>query len=49
MDATVVDNDGQPLVLAAFAAIGRELDELYRQLDALDLSAGSPAARRLFS
>jgi hypothetical protein len=49
MDATVIDNDGQPLVLAAFAAIGRELDELYRQLDALDLSAGSPAARRLFS
>jgi hypothetical protein len=49
MDATVVDNEGQPLVLAAFAAIGRELDELYRQLDALDLSAGSPAARRLFS
>jgi hypothetical protein len=49
MDATVIDNDGQPLALAAFAAIGRELDALYRQLDALDLSAGSPAARRLFS
>jgi hypothetical protein len=49
MDATIVDNEGQPLVLAAFAAIGRELDELYRQLDTLDLAAGSPAARRLFS
>ena len=49
MDAIVVDNDGQPLVLAAFAAIGRELDELYRQLDTLDLAAGSAAARRLFN
>lgn len=49
MDATVIDDKGQPLTLHAFAAIGRELGELYRQLEKLDLAAGSPAARRLFS
>ncbi|MBL8305217.1 MAG: cell division protein FtsZ [Rubrivivax sp.] len=49
LDATVVDDQGQPVALHAFDHIGRELDSLYRKLDALDLSAGSPAARRLFS
>jgi hypothetical protein len=49
MDATAVDDQGQPVSLQAFAAIGRELDHLYRQLEALDLAAGTPAARRLFS
>ena len=49
LDATIVDDQGQPVALHAFDAIGRELDELYRKLDALDLSAGSAAARRLFS
>jgi hypothetical protein len=49
MDATPVDDQGQPVTLHAFAAIGRELDQLYRQLEALDLAAGSPTARRLFS
>ena len=49
MDATAVDDQGQPVTLHAFAAIGRELDHLYRQLEALDLGAGTPAARRLFS
>ena len=49
LDATAVDNEGMPLSLQAFATIGRELDELYQQLRALDLAAGSPAARRLFS
>ena len=33
----------------AFAAIGGELAQLYRTLEARDLAAGSPAARRLFS
>jgi len=32
MDATPVDDQGQPVTLHAFAAIGRELDGLYRQL-----------------
>lgn len=49
LDATPVDDQGQPISLHAFAAIGKELDELYRQLEALDLAAGSAAARRLFS
>jgi hypothetical protein len=49
MDATPVDDQGQPVTLHAFAAIGKELQTLYRQLEALDLAAGSPAARRLFA
>lgn len=48
LDATTVDNAGHPFTLHAYAAIGQELTELYRQLDALGLPAGSPAARRLF-
>jgi hypothetical protein len=49
MDATAVDDQGQPVTLHAFAAIGRELEHLYAQLEQLDLAAGTPAARRLFS
>lgn len=49
MAATVVDDFGEPITLHAFAAIGRELDQLYAQLESRDLAAGSPAARRLFS
>ena len=49
LDATAVDDDGQPITLHAFAAIGQELQQLYGKLEALDLAAGSAAARRLFS
>lgn len=49
MDAEIVDDNGQPLSPAGFAAIGAELGQLYAALDARDLAAGSPAARRLFS
>ncbi|KPF48250.1 cell division protein FtsZ [beta proteobacterium AAP121] len=49
LDATVVDDQGQPLTLHDFAGIGREVNGLYAQLEALDLAAGSAAARRLFS
>jgi hypothetical protein len=49
LDATVVDDQGQPLTLHDFDGIGREVNELYARLEALDLAAGSPAARRLFS
>lgn len=49
MDALLVDDQGQPITLHAFAAIGQELEALYTRLEALDLAAGSPAARRLFS
>ncbi|MDQ6681122.1 MAG: cell division protein FtsZ [Pseudomonadota bacterium] len=49
MDAEVVDDDGRPLSADGFVAIGSELGKLYEALAARDLSAGSPAARRLFS
>jgi hypothetical protein len=49
LDATPVDDQGQPLTLHAFAAIGKELESLYRGLERLDLAAGSPSARRLFT
>jgi hypothetical protein len=49
MDAVVVDDQGQPVTLQAFAAIGRDLETLYRRLDELELAAGTAAARRLFS
>lgn len=49
LDAVLVDDDGQPLNLHGFAAIGEDLGVLYAALQARDLAAGSPAARRLFS
>ena len=49
LDATVVDDQGQPLTLHDFDGIGREVNDLYARLEALDLAAGTPAARRLFS
>lgn len=49
LDATAIDDQGQAVTLHAYAAIGQELEQLYLRLDALDLSAGTPAARRLFS
>ena len=49
LDATACDDQGQPITLHAFDAIGRDLDDLYSRLEQLDLAAGSPAARRLFS
>ena len=49
MDATLVDDQGEPITLHAFSAIGQELAQMYRALEARDLSAGSPTTRRLFS
>ena len=49
LDATPVDDGGVPLTLHAFDAIAREVHEVYRRLETLDLAAGSPTARRLFS
>ena len=49
LDASVVDDQGQALTLHDFNGIGREVKELYARLEALDLAAGSAAARRLFS
>ena len=49
MDGVVTDDNGQPLPAEAMDAIGAELETLYDTLDARELSAGSPLARRLFS
>jgi hypothetical protein len=49
MDASMVDDAGRPITLAAFASIGEDLKILYRALESRDLAAGSAAARRLFS
>ncbi|MDM0020140.1 cell division protein ZipA C-terminal FtsZ-binding domain-containing protein [Variovorax saccharolyticus] len=49
MDGVVTDSDGQPLREETMDAIGIDLEQLYDTLDARDLSAGSPLARRLFS
>lgn len=49
LDATAVDDQGQNITLHAYDAIGKELDELYQRLERLDLAAGTPVARRLFS
>jgi hypothetical protein len=43
MDATLVDDQGQPVTLHAFAAIGTELQTSTAQLEARDLA---PARRR---
>jgi len=47
--ATVVDDFGEPITVHAFATIGKELEQLYAQLDGHGLAAGSAPARRLFS
>ena len=49
MDGAVTDEAGQPITPQAMAQIGTELERLYDTLDARELSAGSPLARRLFS
>jgi len=49
MDGAISDDNGQALSEAAIGAIARDLLALYDTLDARDLSAGSPQARRLFS
>ena len=46
---TLADDLDATITLHAYAAIGNELQQLYRQLEALDLAAGSAASRRLFS
>jgi len=48
MDAAIVDDNGRPLSVEGFDAIGSELGQLYRTLESRDLAAGSAAARRLF-
>lgn len=49
MDGLITDDNGQTLSDDAMDLIGAELESLYDQLDARELSAGSVLARRLFS
>lgn len=49
MDGVITDDHGHALPREAMDGIGAELEQLYDTLDARDLSAGSPQARRLFS
>lgn len=49
MQGVLCDQGGAPLAPRALESIGAELEYLYDQLDARDLSAGSALARRLFS
>jgi hypothetical protein len=49
MDGVVTDGEGQVLSEATLDQIGVDLQQLYDALDARELSAGSPQARRLFS
>jgi hypothetical protein len=49
MDGVVTDDGGAPLTADTMDRIGADLEALYDALDARDLSAGSPQARRLFS
>ncbi|HET8748334.1 MAG TPA: cell division protein FtsZ, partial [Ramlibacter sp.] len=49
MDGLITDADGRVIPAEALDAIGSDLEQLYDTLDARDLSAGSPQARRLFS
>ena len=49
MDGVVTDGEGQMLSDEALDQIGHDLQQLYAALDARELSAGSPQARRLFS
>lgn len=49
MDAVLCDQTGQPLPAQALDPIAADLELLYAQLEARELSAGSPQARRLFS
>ncbi|WP_312758930.1 cell division protein FtsZ [Pulveribacter sp.] len=49
MDGVLCDQNGMPLPAMAIDPIASDLEQLYDQLDARELSAGSALARRLFS
>jgi hypothetical protein len=49
MDGVVTDGEGQVLSESTLDQIGVDLQQLYDALDARELSAGTPQARRLFS
>lgn len=49
MDGLITDDNGQIIRAEALDGIGADLEQLYDTLEARDLAAGSPQARRLFS
>ena len=49
MGGVVMDDNADPITSDAMDVIGSELELLYDTLDAREVSAGSPLARRLFS
>jgi hypothetical protein len=49
MEGTITDDNGEVIRAEGMDVIGSELEQLYDTLDARDLAAGSPLARRLFS
>jgi len=49
MDGVLTDDRGQLIGVDTLDVIGADLETLYDTLDARDLAAGSPQARRLFS
>ena len=49
LDASMYDDSGAPLSPQSFPAIGASVTQLYADLAARELAAGTPAARRLFS
>jgi hypothetical protein len=49
MDGLITDDNGQVIRVESLDVIGSDLEALYDILDARDLAAGSPQARRLFS
>ncbi|MEN9544102.1 MAG: hypothetical protein RLZZ598_935, partial [Pseudomonadota bacterium] len=49
LDALMFDDNGTPLSPQSFPAIGHAVAQLYLDLEAQELSAGTAAARRLFS
>ncbi|RPE70710.1 FtsZ-interacting cell division protein ZipA [Tibeticola sediminis] len=48
-DAVLTDDNGDPIPQQALDAIAQDLEQLYDALEARDLGAGSPQARRLFT
>jgi hypothetical protein len=49
MEGIITDDNGEVIRAEGMDVIGSDLEQLYDTLDARDLAAGSPLARRLFS
>ncbi|MBG9386887.1 cell division protein ZipA C-terminal FtsZ-binding domain-containing protein [Caenimonas aquaedulcis] len=49
MEGSITDDNGQVIRAEALDVIGADLEQLYDTLEARDIAAGSPLARRLFS